>query len=158
MKLLFLAMLGAWLVASTLVQAETITLIDGTRLTGKVLSMQNGVYTVTTSSLGQIRINSSQVKSIASGNGQNFASGGNEFSALQDETFHSLQSAIANDKDAVAQIMELQNDPLMQAILADEEIMSAVSRGDYGALAENPKIQRLMKHRSVKSISRKYSQ
>jgi hypothetical protein len=155
-----LIVIGIFLLPTSLA-AETIVLIDGTRLSGKVLSMNNGVYTIDTTSLGKVRVKSSQVTSISSGNGNSGSSGSasatNEFSAIQDQTFQSLQSAISKDKDAMAVIMQLQNDPLVHAILADKEIMDAVAKGDYGALAENSKIQRLMNHQSVKSISRKYT-
>jgi hypothetical protein len=152
-----LIVIGIFLLPTSLA-AETIVLIDGTRLSGKVLSMNNGVYTIDTTSLGKVRVKSSQVTSISSGDGNSgSASATNEFSAIQDQTFQSLQSAISKDKDAMAAIMQLQNDPLMHAILADKEIMDAVAKGDYGALAENSKIQRLMNHQSVKSISRKYT-
>jgi hypothetical protein len=143
---------------SASVLAETITLTDGTRLSGKVLSMNDGVYTIDSSSLGRVRVRSSQVASISAGNGAaNTSTETNKFSNAQEQTFKSLQSAISNDQGAMAEILKLQNDPLMQSILADKEIMNAVSRGDYGSLAENPKIQRLMDHQTVKSISRKYT-
>ena len=158
MTLLRFLVVGSILLLSASVLAETIILTDGTRLTGTVSSMNSGVYTIDTTSMGRVRVNSSQVTSISSGSPPaDSPAASNSFSTLQDQTFQSLQKAIANDKDAVTEIMKLQNDPLMQAILADKEIMNAVSRGDYGALAENPKIQRLMNHRTVKSISRKYS-
>lgn len=158
MKLLRYLIFGSALFLSASALAETITLTDGTRLTGKVLSMNNGVYTIDSSSLGRVKVKSSQVASISTGSGPaSNQSATNEFSSMQQQTFQSLQSAISNDQSAMAEIMKLQDDPLMQSILADQEIMNAVSRGDYGSLAENPKIQRLMNHKSVKSISRKYT-
>lgn len=52
-------------------------------------------------------------------------------------------------------IRALQNDPDMQAILADPEIMQAVQSFDLTALRNNPKIIKLMQNSKIQSIQGK---
>ena len=51
-------------------------------------------------------------------------------------------------------IMNLQDDPEIQAILQDPEIMKAVNAGDMNALLANPKFSKLMENAKIKAITR----
>jgi len=66
----------------------------------------------------------------------------------------SLQSSITGDPGMMASILALQNDPDMQAVLSDPELMRAIQSFDLEALQNNPKIQQLMNNSTVRKIHR----
>ncbi len=49
----------------------------------------------------------------------------------------------------------LQNDPDLQKILQDPEIMKAVQTGDIAALMRNPEFMKLLNKQSVQDINKK---
>ncbi|MFT5927548.1 MAG: hypothetical protein ACI805_000663 [Candidatus Azotimanducaceae bacterium] len=55
--------------------------------------------------------------------------------------------------NTVQQILQLQSDPDMQAVLPDPEVIALIQRIDFQGLATHPKIQKLMNNRKVQSIS-----
>ena len=66
----------------------------------------------------------------------------------------SLQSSITSDPGMMASILALQNDPDMQAVLSDPELMRAIQSFDLEALQNNPKIQQLMNNSTVRKSHR----
>ncbi|WP_163831891.1 hypothetical protein [Spartinivicinus ruber] len=133
--------LSAGLFISVTTFSETIELVDGTIIVGDVTSLNGGVYLINTSSLGQVRIEQSKVRSISKG--KVVSSSGNDLSI----------NSIVNIPKAMTAIQTLQNDPQIKAILADPELMRLISSGDLNALQSNPKIQGLMANPNVRSIT-----
>jgi hypothetical protein len=72
----------------------------------------------------------------------------------QSDAVESVQQQILADPELAAQVMELRDDPEVQGILNDPEIMDAINRGDMGALMSNPKIQRLAEDPAVQDVTR----
>jgi hypothetical protein len=66
-----------------------------------------------------------------------------------------LQERIMNDKDAMALIQALQNDPEVQEALKDPSVISAVNSGDFGSLASNPRFMKLLENPRIKEIQRR---
>ncbi len=130
---------------------KEILLKDGSRIRGEIVSMQNGLYEIRTQSLGTIRLGSRQIHSITSVGPAPDASLA-EPAAVSPSTIESIQSSITGSPGVMKSIMELQNDPQMQAVLSDPEIMRAVRNFDLDALAGNPKIQALMKNSRIREI------
>ena len=60
-----------------------------------------------------------------------------------------------SDKEVVEMILSLQNDPDVQRILQDPEIMKAVNSGDINALLSNPKFMKLLENPTIQDIRRK---
>ncbi len=147
-------LLASALMITTPAIAETIVLNDGSTIQGKVLSMNNGQYQVQTRSLGVVNLPQNQVRSISNGGSsapsttQSADQGG--ASALQ-----SMQTTMTNDPGIMSSILQLQNDPDMQAVLSDPEVMRAVQSFDLQALSNNPKIKKLMQNSEVKRIQGK---
>jgi hypothetical protein len=63
-----------------------------------------------------------------------------------------IQSSMMSNPGVMSSIFELQNDPAMQAVLADPEVMQAIQSFDLEALARNPKIKALMNDPRLKRI------
>lgn len=135
------------------VAESEIVLRDGSRIRGEVLSMQNGLYSIRTESMGTIQLGSRQIQSITSlGVPVPGDSPMADTSASSKAAVDSIKSGIVNNPGVLSIIMALQNDPQMKAILADPEIMQAVQNLDLQALGNNPKIKALMNNAQVKRI------
>lgn len=122
-----------------------IELSDGSRILGEVISLVNGSYTIRSSSLGIIKLAESQVKAISVPQHA-------ENKAPSSAAVESIQSGLMNNASLMSTILELQNDPDMQAVLSDPDIINAVQRMDFDALRNNPKIIRLMDNTRVQQL------
>ena len=136
-------------IASVRAETPRFELSDGTVITGTVSEFANGVYTVKSASLGTIHINQKDIRSIVYGGQSQVRSGGGADAQAQ---IQAIQTSLAQDPGMMSLILALQNDPAMQAILADPEITRAVAAGDVSALLSNKKIIELMEDPRIKAI------
>ncbi len=163
----FLLILLALSAATTLVNAGEITevdltdsvnaakireieLIDGSVITGEVVSLSGGVYTIRSAALGTIRVEESKVRTIRTkgSSGTTGETGGQ---------LKSLQEKMMSDGQVMNTIQSLQNDPDFQRILEDPEIMKAVQAGDINALMANPHFMELLNKPAVQEIGKRVS-
>ena len=136
--------------------AEQIVLQDGSTINGEVVSLQSGSYKVKTDSLGVITLQQHQVKSIRHGAGSTPPPvSSSSMNQASQSAVQALQSSISSDPGMMTNILQLQNDPDMQAVLSDPELMRAIQSFDLQALQNNPKIQKLMRNSTVQSIQGK---
>ncbi len=140
---------GAW--AKELREIE---LTDGSVLSGEILSLNNGVFTIRTPNLGVITIAQSKVRTIREQPVAGEAAAGPGSGDLSAQA-RSMQGKMMGDKEIMGLILSLQDDPEFQKILADPEVMGAVSAGDLTALTANPRFMQLMNNPTVKKIQRK---
>ncbi len=158
MKMLLEACLAAALlgVASGVLASPTIDLKDGSRIEGEIQSMQNGVYTVLSPSIGTVHVAQSNiVRIVYSGDVSNAADSSGKSSARDDaltRDVQQLQTRLAQDPASLQSITSLQSDPQIQAILSDPAILKAIQEGDYVSLLGNPKIQALENNEQVKQL------
>ena len=138
--------------------SPTIELKDGSRITGEIQGLENGVYTVLSPSIGTVHVAQSNiVRIVYSGDVSNPASSSDKSPAHDDamtRQMQQLQTSLAQDPAAVQSIMSLQSDPQIQALLNDPAIMKAVQEGDFTSLLGNPKIQALESNEHVKQLVR----
>ncbi len=150
-----------------------ITLNDGTTIYGKVVGMSDGVYTIRTETMGEIKVNSDNVVEITSntapkkqsnidilegnerGSRNNNYSGNNNsqnnYSAQQKDANARVQSMMMNE-DFMNNLMQLSESSEMQSILNDPEIMEAIQNGDYDFLMNNSKMNDLMNSSGIQEI------
>jgi len=133
---------------ATAAEMREIELTDGTIVTGEIVSLTGGVYTVRSATLGTLRIEESNIRTIRLKDsvGSSAHTGGEVMS---------LQNRMMSDGEIMNMIQGLQNDPEFQEILQDPEIMKAVQAGDITALVANPKFMRLLDNQAVKDIKDK---
>jgi hypothetical protein len=146
---IFLLVVILLLTAHSAPAAETreIEMSDGSVVTGEVLSLSKGIYTIKSDSLGTIKIDESKVRVIRPrGSGTSQSSGGD---------VRSLQNKMMNDQEIMSMIQSLQNDPEFKKLLEDPDIMQAVSAGDISALMANPKFTKLLNNSTVQDIQKK---
>jgi hypothetical protein len=147
--------------------AATIVLRDGTVIHGEIESLQNGIYTIETGSLGPVRVSEQQVRSIDQGAGSASAPasptaprpapapgvGPPESAALSGSLdAQAVQSRILQDPQLLSMLLALQNDPDVLAVLADPEITKEIAAGDFAALMDNPKMIALMNNEKLREI------
>jgi hypothetical protein len=141
---------------SGVLASPMIELKDGSRIEGEIQSIENGVYTVLSPSLGTVHVAQSNIARIVySGNDSNAASSSGKSPARDGalaNDIQQVQSRLAQDPAAVQSIMNLQSDPQIQAILNDPAIVKAIEDGDYMSLLGNPKIQALESNEHLKEL------
>jgi hypothetical protein len=158
MNMLLQACLAAALLglASGVLASPTIELKDGSRIEGEIQSIENGVYTVRSSSIGTVHIAQSNILRIVyAGDVANAAPSPGKSPAREDAVtsdIQQLQTRLAQDPAAMQSIMSLQSDPQIQAVLSDPEIAKALQEGDYFSLLSNPKIQALESNEHLKQL------
>jgi len=158
MNMLLEACLAAALLglASGVLASPTIELKDGSRIEGEIQSIENGVYTVRSSSIGTVHIAQSNILRIVyAGDVANAAPSSGKSPARDDAVtsdIQQLQAHLAQDPAAMQSIMSLQSDPQIQAVLSDPEIAKALQEGDYFSLLSNPKIHALESNEHLKQL------
>lgn len=150
----FLLIFLALSAVTTLVNAaeiREIELTDGSVITGEVVSLSGGVYTIRSAALGTVQVEEQKVRTIRIKG----SSGATGDTAGQ---LKSLQEKMLSDGEVMNTIQSLQNDPDFQKLLQDPEIMKAVQAGDINALMANPRFMELLNKPAVQEIGKRISQ
>ena len=66
-----------------------------------------------------------------------------------------LQERMLADPQVLALIMALQNDPAVQEILSDPDLMGALQAGNFDALVANPRFRALLDNPKVQEIEKR---
>lgn len=142
------------LAAGTAAAADVkeIELRDGSVITGEVLSLSNGVYTIRTESLGAISVEDAKVRAIRP-RGPVPATGQSDPAGQA----RSLEEKMLADREVMGMIEALKDDPQFKQILDDPEMLQAVGSGDIAKLMSNPRFLQLMQNRTVQDIQQKMS-
>jgi len=134
---------------SSAAEIKEIELTDGSIITGEVLMLNSGVYTIRTGSLGTLTIDDAKVRSIRP---QNTAT---SRQSSQTGDVKSLQDKMMSNQEIMGMILSLKDDPQFTKILEDPEIMNAVNSGDTAALMANPKFLQLLRNPTIRDIQQK---
>jgi len=159
MKILFPTCLAAAVLglASPALASPTIELKDGSRIHGEIQGLEDGVYTIVSSSIGTVHVAQANiVRIVYSGEASSSAdsSGTPAHEDAMSQNIQQLQKSLAQDPAAVQSIMSLQSDPQIQAVLSDPVIMKAIQEGDFMSLLGNPKIQALESNEHLQQLVR----
>jgi len=145
--LLFIVLMSG---SSFAAELKEIELNDGSVITGEVVSLSKGVYTIRTGSLGTVTVDDGKVRSIRA-RGSAPATRQSD----QSEQARSLEEKMRSDKEVMGMIESLKDDPQFKTILEDPELMQAVQANDFAALMTNPKFLQLMQNPTVRDIQKK---
>jgi hypothetical protein len=136
-------------------EIKEIELTDGSVVTGEVLSLQKGVYTIRSQSLGTVEVEDSKVRTIRpKGTAPVAEQKATPAGSAAGEAL-SLQNRMTNDAEVMDLIRGLQNDPEFQKILEDPAVMQAVQAGDVASLMSNPRFMKLVQNPTVQEIKKK---
>ena len=133
-----------------------IELADGSRIYGEIVSFNDGVYTLKSDSLGIIEIDESEVRVIRF-KSDGLQSGDRESPERTSgkPAIRDLQRSMISDEEIMNMIFSLQDDPAIQDILSNPEIMNAVKSGDISTLLANPKFMDLLNNIHIKEIQKR---
>jgi len=109
---------------------KVIELTDGSRITGEVSSVNKGIYTIRSDSLGTVTIEESKIRAVRSK-----SSGINDVSVQETRA---LQEKMLSDEEIMALIESLRHDPDFKKALEDPEIMKAAMREISPHLPQTP--------------------
>ncbi len=135
-------------------EMREIELTDGSVITGEVLSLSGGTYTINSGSLGTIKLEESKIRAIRSKIPSGSEARKDGLTGSGPEA-RSLQEKMLNDKEIMSMIQSLKDDPEFQKMLGDPEVMKAVQAGDLSALMANPRFMKLLDNSTVKEIQKK---
>lgn len=134
-------------------------LIDGSVLSGEIISFKDGVYTVRSPSLGTITIEESQILTIRLEPAETaVGQRGLSKNTSVDQALKVLQQSILSDQQVMQMILSLQNDPDIQELLQDAVIMEAVRSGDVNTLMSSPTFRKILEKPDVRKIQKKVGQ
>jgi hypothetical protein len=129
-------------------EPSTLTLRDGSTITGEVVSLSDGVYTVRSATLGTITVKAADVRSMSNDTAA---------PAPAPAQLDGLQERIVSDPDTMNAISALRDDPELKAMLDDPELQSALQSGNLDALLSNPKLAHFAADPRVQEITKKVS-
>ena len=122
-------------------EIKEIEMNDGSTLFGEILSLNKGVYVINSTSLGTVEINNSKIKSI------------NRVEPTK-EQYQALQREMLNDKEILAVILSLQDDPDVADVLDNPDIMKEINDGNITGLISNPVFMKLLENPKFQEIRR----
>ena len=134
-------------------EVRAVELKDGSVVTGEIVSLTNGKYTIRSGSLGTVQIEESKVHAIRPVAAAAANAGAAPYNTTGD--VKTLTDKMMNDKDVMSKIQTLQNDPEFMKILEDPAVMKAVNAGDISTLMANPQFLKLMNNSTVQDIEKK---
>ena len=135
-------------------ELKVIELKDGSVITGEVLSLSGGIYTIKSDSLGMLKLEESKIRVIRSKSPEKSGASGGPAAAQGNDT-QALQQKMMSDKEVMGMIQSLQDDPEFKKLLEDPEMVRAVQAGDVAALTANPQFMKLLNNPTVKEIEKK---
>jgi hypothetical protein len=136
-------------------EVRVIELKDGSTISGEVLSLSKGLYTIKSDSLGTITLEESKVRVIRSRSADKGAGSAAQGNAASSAEVLTLQQKMLSNAEVMNLIQSLQNNPDFKKVLEDPEIMKAVNAGDIAALTANPEFMKLLNNATVKDIQKK---
>ncbi len=147
---LLLSVLG---VADAGAGESRIELRDGSVLSGELVGVGDGRYRVRTPVMGEIELKDSDVLAIrpmaadAATASAPPAGGADHSGDIAD-----IQHRLVAQPGVMDSITALQNDPELQAALADPKFVGLVMSGNLEALRSDPRFLRLMEHPAIQGI------
>jgi hypothetical protein len=123
-------------------QVSRIELTDGSVVKGEVTSFTNGSYTISTASLGEIKVDAgkiAKIESMESALPNSSFNPGAQLNNLTPSQINSYSQKIMSNPDNAAVVRNLANNPQVRKLAEDPEIINAVKSGNIQALMSSKK-------------------
>jgi len=149
-----LLMLGGFASAG---QMREVVLSDGSVLLAEVVSYTEGVYTLRSETMGELEVQDSAIRTIRE---PGAAAAPGTLSQQADkapsqEDVESMKQSVLSNPGLLGMVFSLRNDPDIQEIIQDPEIMALVMSGDVESLESNQKFMKLMENPKIQAIVEK---
>lgn len=142
-------------------QVSRIELNDGSVINGQIVSYINGVYTINTDTLGEIKIEAAKISKVetASESSLNMPVGStsqtSDFSKSQIDDY---RQTLMNNPENASIVTGLATDPEIQDLAKDPQVMEAAKKGDIQALMKNEKFMDAVNSPKIKEAIKKIKQ
>lgn len=138
-------------------QLREVMLKDGSILKAEIISFTNGVYSLRSETMGDFQLEDDAIQSIrlpADGGHNNNVSSNNSDPAEspKKEEINEYQQSLLTNPGLIGMVFSLQNDPEVQRVLQDEEVMALILSGKTKDLESNPKFIKLMENPKIRAI------
>ncbi|MBN2887487.1 MAG: hypothetical protein JXM75_12355 [Chromatiaceae bacterium] len=137
------------LVVSVQAGESRIELIDGSVLTGELRAVESGRYWIRSATLGDLSVPEERVRSVTP---LAATSSGAPIPGFGQADLAAIQQQIASNPDLMKQVMALQNDSDLQAILADSALTQRAMAGNLESLGQDPRIRRLLEKPEIRAL------
>ena len=146
-----------------------INLSDGSVIRAEVISLQDGLYTLKSETLGTITIEQSRISSIKMGSGDPEGRHGSTPSSITPNVaqqtavpnitaqINTMREAMMGDQSTMKKLSSLINDPDVMRAAQDPEIMKHIASGDVTALMSNDKFMQLLNNPTIQEIIKEVS-
>lgn len=131
-------------------QMNRIELADGTVINGELTSFTNGVYTIRSSGLGEIKVEASKVAKIETLS--------RPLIGMTDAQPGIYQQGLMNDPASAAVVSRLASDSGIQELAQDPQIIKAAQTGDIQALMKNEKFMNIVNDPRIQEEMKKIKQ
>ena len=128
-------------------EPSRITLRDGSTISGEVLSLSGGVYTVRSQTLGTITLRQEDVRTVSS-----------DAPPQVPSQLDAIEQRMTSDPETMSAISALQDSPEIKALLEDPDVLDALRSGNLQAILSNPKLARLAADPRIQEITKKYAE
>jgi len=157
-KKLFLLCFGLLLMSqlSWAASPKTVTLNDGSVIKGDIIKLENGVYTIKSTQLGEIKVEEEKVLSITSAQAQqiqksNGSNTSSQNSSLKDQV-QKIQGQVVGNQDIMEKIQSLLDDPQIKQIISDPNLMKDIMTYDEDTIRSNANLQQLLNNPRIQSL------
>ena len=145
----------AWSCNSIAEQVSEIELTDGGVIYGRIMSQQDGRYVIESDTLGTVTVDEQKIRVIRITHGPSPESIPTNLPAQSSsKDIQDLQKSIMENEMIMQKVLSLQNDPRMQEILQDPDILKALNSGNFAALLSNPKFLEMMNSTEIREIQK----
>ncbi len=146
-----------------------INLRDGSVIRAEVISLQDGLYTLRSETLGTIVIEKSKISSIKMGAGDPARTHVSTPSSITPNAapqtaapnitaqINTMRDAMMSDQSIMNNLSSLTNDPDVMRAAQDPEIMKDLASGDVTALMSNDKFMQLLNNPAIQETIKKVS-
>ena len=138
-------------------QASRIQLTDGSVINGEIISLSEGIYTINTSSLGQIKLEGAKVSKIETVNSLS-NSAASQAQNLNQAQVESYGKSLMEDPKNAAIVTELAADSQFQELAKDPQLKEAAKAGDIQAMMKNEKFKAILENPKLKETIKRLKQ
>lgn len=155
---------------------QRIVLLDNSVIVGEIVEMKDGIYTVKSDAMGEIKVSADKILEISkldqasSATSQNIdildrskkkahkapvqprSVGVSDDLKIQQERANSQVQSMSMQEDFLDSMMNLSGSADMVDVMSDPEVMDAISRNDYEFLMNSDKMKTLMESSEIKDL------
>lgn len=135
---------------------KTITLNDGSVIQGKIIALEQGLYTIETSHLGQIKVQDKDIQSITST--PITPAPETALNAPFKQQAEQVQGQILTDPSLMQDISGILENKEIMSILSDQKFLDDVLSQDPQRLEKNEKLDQLIENPQMKALLEKVNQ